>query len=153
MPGGGDVHISGHVGPLNRVDAATSPADARISIKRLDPVAAGFLAHDAGLSCLADIEVRSASDGHMLTTKGTMHIQNLKLRKGGAAVPEPLDFSYSSTHLLKENSGQIEDAMTTIGGGALHVSGTYRPVAAGTVERELNLKLTGQSLAIDDSNI
>lgn len=150
LPGGGTVHISGHVGPLNRVDAATSPADAQISIKRLDPAAAGFLAHDAGLSFLADIEVHSASDGHILTTKGTMHIQNLKLRKGGAAAPNPLDFGYSGTHLLKENSGQIEDAMTRIDGAAIHLSGTYQPVAIGTDELELNLKLTGQSLAIDE---
>jgi len=53
---------------LNRDDAATSPADAQISIKRLDPVATGFLDHNAGLSLLADIEMRSATDGHILTT-------------------------------------------------------------------------------------
>ncbi len=150
LPGGGTAHISGHVGPLNRVDTATSPADAQISIKRLDPVAAGFLSRDAGLSFLADIEVRSASDGHILTTNGTMHIQNLKLRKDGAAVPEPLDFGYSGTHRLKEYTGQIEDAMTRIGASAIHVSGTYQPVATGTDELELNLKLAGQGLAIDE---
>jgi hypothetical protein len=33
------------------------------------------------------------------------------LRKGAAAAPKPLDFAYSGTHLLKENTGQIEDAM------------------------------------------
>jgi len=150
LPGGGTVHINGQVGPLNRVDAATTPADLQISIKRLDSVAAGFLAHDAVLSFLADIEVHSASDGHTLTTKGTMHIRNLKLRKGTAAAPEPLDFGYSGTHVLKENTGQIEDAMTRIGGAAIDVSGTYRPVAIGTDELELNLKLTGQSLPIDE---
>jgi AsmA protein len=150
LPAGGTVDISGHVGPLNRVDAATSPADAQISIKRLDPVAAGFLAHNAGLSFLADIEMRSASDGHILTTNGSMHIQNLKLRKGAVAAPEPLDFAYRGTHLLKENTVQIEDAMAKIGDAAIHVSGTYQPEAIGGVDPELNLKLTGQSLPIDE---
>jgi AsmA protein len=150
LPGGGTVHINGHVGPLNRVDAAASPADAEISIKRLDPVAAGFLAHDAGLSFLADVDMRSASDGHILTTKGTMHIQNLKLPKGAAAAPEPLDFGFNGTRLLKENTGQIEDAMARIGDSAIHVNGTYRPVAIGADELELNLKLAGQSLPIDE---
>ncbi|MGB7731609.1 MAG: AsmA family protein [Candidatus Acidiferrum sp.] len=150
LPAGGAVHISGHVGPLNRVDAATSPADAQISIKRLDPVAAGFLAHNAGLSFLADIEMRSASDGHILTTNGTMHIQNLKLRKGAAAAPEPLDFAYSGAQLLKENTVQIEDAMAKIGDAAIHVSGTFQPEAIGGVDPELNLKLTGQSLPINE---
>ena len=150
LPGGGTVHINGHVGPLNRVDAAASPADAEISIKRLEPVAAGFLAHDAGLSFLADVEMRSASDGHILTTKGTMRIQNLKLPKGAAAAPEPLDFGFNGTRLLKENTGQIEDAMARIGDSAIHVNGTYRPVAIGADELELNLKLAGQSLPIDE---
>ncbi len=149
LPGEGTVDISGHVGPLNRVDAATSPADVQMSIKRLDPVAGGFLAHNAGLSFFADIEIRSASDGHVLTTNGTMHIQNLKLRKGAAAAPEPLDFAYRGTHLLKENIVQIEDAMAKIGDAAIHLSGTYRPVAMGTDDPELNLKLTGQNLPID----
>ncbi len=150
LPAGGTVDIIGHVGPLNRVDAATSPADAQISIKRLDPVAAGFLARNAGLSFLADIEMRSASDGHILTTNGTMHIRNLKLRKGAAVAPEPLDFVYSGTHPLKENTVQIEDAMAKIGDAAIHVSGTYQPEATGGVEPELNLKLTGQSLPINE---
>ncbi len=150
LPGGGTVHVNGQVGPLNRIDAATSPADLQISIKGLDPVAAGFLAPDAGLSFLANIEVHSASDGHILTTKGTMHIQNLKLHKGGAAAPKPLDFAYSGTHVLKENTGQIEDAITKIGDAAIHVGGSYRPAAIGGDEQELNLKLTGQSLPIDE---
>jgi AsmA protein len=150
LPGGGTAHISGHLGPLNRVDAATSPADAQISIKRLDPVAAGFIGRDGDLSFLADIDAHSASDGHALTTKGTMHIENLRLRKGAGAAQGPLDFGYSGTHVLKENSGQIEDAMAKIGNSAIHVSGTYRPVAAGANEMELNLKLAGQSLPIDE---
>jgi AsmA protein len=150
LPAGGTVDVTGHVGPLNRADAAASAADAQISIKRLDPVAAGFLDSDAGLSLLGDIEMRSASDGHALTTTGTMHIQNLKLRKGAAAAPKPLDFAYSGTHLLKENTGQIEDAMAKIGDAAIHVSGTYQPGALGAKGPELNLKLSGQSLPIDE---
>lgn len=149
LPAGGNAHISGHVGPLNRVDTATTPADVQISIKGLDPVAAGFLSPDAGPSFLADIEAHSASDGRTLTTKGTMHVQNLRLRKGVAAVPEALDFAYSGTRLLKENTGQIEDAMATIGGSAIHLSGAFHPIAAGPNELELNLKLSGQSLPID----
>ncbi len=150
LPGGGSIHTSGQVGPLNRIDAAASPADLQIFIKRLDPVAAGFLASDAGLSFLADIDMRAASDGHVLTTKGTMHIQNLTLRKGAAAAPKPLDFAFSGTRLLKENTGQIDDATARIGDAAIHVNGTYRPVAVGADELELNLKLAGQNLPIDE---
>jgi AsmA protein len=91
----------------------------------------------------------SASDGHILTTNGTMHIQNLKLHKCAAAAPKPMDFAYSDTHLLKENTVQIEDAMAKIGDAAIHLRGTYQPVAFGADDPKLNLKLTGQSLPID----
>jgi hypothetical protein len=80
-------------------------------------------------------------------------LELLKLRKGTAAAPEPLDFGYSGTHVLKENTGQIEDAVTRIGDTAIHVSGSYRPVAIVADELELNLKLTGQSLPSMNSNI
>jgi AsmA protein len=150
LPAGGTVAITGHAGPLNRDDAAKSPADAQISVKRLDPVSAGFLDPEAGISLLANIEVRSVSDGHALTTNGTMHIENLILRKGAAPASKPVDFAYTGTHLLKENTGQIKDAAAKIGDAAIHVSGTYQPGALGPEHPELNLKLAGQILPIDE---
>jgi AsmA protein len=150
LPAGGTIAITGHVGPLNRNDTAASPADAQISIKHLDPVGAGFLDPEAGLALLADIELHSVSDGHALTTKGTMQIQNLILRKGAAPATKPLDFAYSGTHLLKENTGQIEDATAKIGDAAIHVSGTYQPSNLGAQNPQLDLKLSGQGLPVDE---
>ncbi len=150
LPAGGTAEVRGHLGPVNRDDAANSPADAQISVKRLDPVAAGFLDQNAGPSLLVDLEMRSASDGHILTSTGTMRIQNLKLRKDAAAMHEPLDFTYSCTRLLKENTVQIEDAMAKIGDAAIHVSGTYQPIVIGAGDPRLHLKLIGQSLPIDN---
>jgi AsmA protein len=150
LPAHGTVAITGHVGPLNRNDTAASPADAQISIKHLDPVAAGFLDPDAGLALLADIELHSVSDGHALTTNGTMEIQNLILRKGAAPAAKPLDFAYNGTHLLKENTGQIEDATAKIGDAAIHVRGTYQPSNLGAQNPQLDLKLSGQGLPVNE---
>jgi AsmA protein len=149
LPAGGTISVIGHVGPINRDDAATSPADAQISTKHLDPVAAGFLDPNAGLSLLADIDMHAASDGQTLTTSGTVHIQNLTLRKGAAAAPKPLDLAYSGTHRLNENSGQIEDATAKIGDAAMHANGTYQLVALDAAAPLLKLKLAGQGLPID----
>jgi AsmA protein len=149
LPSSGTISVTGHVGPINREDAATSPAEVQISVKRLNPIAAGFLEPNAGLSFLANIDMHAASDGQTLTTSGTVHIQNLKLRKGTAA-QKPLDFAYSGTHRLKENSGQIEDASAKIGDGAIHVNGTYKPVALGSEDLLLSLNLAGQGLSIDE---
>jgi AsmA protein len=153
LPAGGTIRATGHAGPINRADAATSHADAEISVKRLDLVAAGFLDPNAGVSLLADIDMRAVSDGQALTTSGTVHVQNLKLRKGAAAASKPLDLAFSGTHRLKENTGRIEDATVKIGGAEIHVSGTYEPVASGAHGAEdllLDLKLAGQNLPIDE---
>jgi AsmA protein len=149
LPAGGTMNVTGHLGPINRENAATSPADAQISVKRFDPVAAGFLDPNAGLSLLANIDMHAASDGQTLITSGTVHIQNLKLRKGARAAPKPLDLAYSGTHRLKDNSGEIEDATAKIGDAAIHVNGKYL-VALDVEDPLLNLKLAGQNLPIDE---
>jgi AsmA protein len=150
LPGGGAISAGGHVGPINRDDVATSPADAQISVKHLDPVAADFLNPNAGVSLLLDVDMHAASDGQTLTTSGTAHIQNLKLRKGGAVAPKPLDLSYSGTHHLKDNTGVIQDASVRIGEAAIHANGRYQPLAQGVEDPVLSLKLAGQSLPIDE---
>lgn len=160
LPAGGVISATGRVGPINHDDAATSPADAQISVKGLNPVAAGFLNPDAGVSLIADVEMQATSDGQTLKTNGTVHVQNLKLRKGGRAAQKPLDLTYRGTHRLKESTGLIEDATVKIGNAEIHVSGTYQPVsaaagpaangAAGAEDPLLSLKLVGQSLPVDE---
>jgi AsmA protein len=97
-----------------------------------------------------------------------VRIANLRLRKGAAAAPKPLDMAYGGTHRMKENTGQIDDATIKVGDAEIHVSGTYRAVApgapgapsakgttaaSGTAKSEvplLNLNLSGQNLPIDE---
>ena len=150
LPAGGTINVTGHLGPINRNDAATSPAEAQISVKGFDPVAAGFLDAGAGVSLLADLDAHVSFDGHTVTSSGTAHIENLKLRKGAAAAAKPLDLSYSVAHRLKENAGQINDATVQIGGAAIHLNGTYQPVTPDVRDPMLSLKLSGQSLPIDE---
>jgi AsmA protein len=153
LPAGGTISATGHLGPINRTDAATSPADAQVSVKALDPVAAGFLNPNAGVSLVADMDAHTVSDGQTLTTKGTVHIEKLILRKGATAAPNPLDLGYSGTHRLKENTGQINDATIQVGDAAIHICGTYQPVAAGAPDDEdplLKMKLVGESLPMDE---
>ena len=128
LPAGGTLTATGHIGPINRDDVATSPADAQISVKGLNPVAAGFLNPESGVSLVADVEMHAASDGQTLATNGTFHLQNQKLRKGATAAPKPLDLTYRGTHRLKENTGEIIDASAKIGAAEIHASGTYQPL-------------------------
>ena len=153
LPAGGFVSAEGHIGPINRDDAATSPGDAQITIKHLDPVAAGFLDPNAGVALVSDINVHAATDGQTIITSGTVHIENLILRKGGRAAAKPVDLSYSGTHRLKEGSGEIQDATAKVGDAAIHVTGTYQPFAPdapNAADPLVNLKLAGQNLPIDE---
>jgi AsmA protein len=168
LPAGGSINGSGHLGPVNGADAAATPEDAQINVTHFDPVGAGFLDPEDGLSLLADANLHTAFDGETFTTSGTVRIANLRLRKGAAAAPKPLDMAYGGTHRMKENTGQIDDATIKVGDAEIHVSGTYRAVApgapgapsakgttaaSGTAKSEvplLNLNLSGQNLPIDE---
>jgi AsmA protein len=150
LPTDGSIKVSGQVGPINREDAAKSSADVQISVKRLDPVAAGFLDPNAGLSLLADLDIHAVSDGETLTASGTMQMQNLKLRKGGTATSHPLDFAYRGTQSLEGSGGQIEDVAIQVGNAEIHANGTYQFATLGTEGPLLKLKLVGQGLPIDE---
>jgi AsmA protein len=144
LPAGGTISVSGKVGPVNRDDLAISPADVQVSVQGLDPVAVGVLDRSAQLSLLADINTHVVYDGQTVATRGTVHIEFLKLRKGAPAL-KPLDFTYTGTHRMKENSGEIEHATVKIGHAVIHVTGTYQ-----LVDPLVHLKVAGQSLPIDD---
>ena len=168
LPAGGTINGSGRLGPINGADASATPVEAQITVKQFDPVGAGFLDPEDGVSLLADLDVHSAFDGQAFTSSGTAHIENLKLRKDAAAAPRPVDLAYSGTHRVRENSGQIDDAVIKVGDAEIHVSGTYRGMApgapgapstmgatgtSGAANLEvpvLNLKVSGQNLPIDE---
>jgi AsmA protein len=150
LPAGGTVQITGHIGPINRDDPGASPVDVQISSRHLDPLAAGLLEPGSGLSLLADADLHATSDGQTMTTGGTVHMQNLKLKPAATAASKAVDLTYRGAYRLKENSGQVEEAIATIGNAAIHVNGTYKANPADGEDALVNLKLAGQSLSIDE---
>jgi AsmA protein len=150
LPGGSTMNVTGRIGPLNRSDTATSPADVHILVKGLDPVRAGFLNPNAGISVVADIDTKAASDGTQLAVNGSAHLVGLKLRKSPTAAPNPVDIAFSVTHQLEQDTGTIQDAAIQIGNSAIHVSGTYQPVEHGADDPMLALKMNGQNLPVDN---
>jgi AsmA protein len=146
----GVVKVTGQFGPINREDTAKSPADMQISVKHLDPVAAGFLDSSVGASLVADLDMHAVSDGETLTASGTMQMHNLKISKGGVATARPLDVAYSLTQGLEGNSGKIEDIAVKVGNAEIHANGTYQLAAPGAEGPLLKLKLAGQNLPIDE---
>lgn len=150
ITGAGTVKVKGRVGPVNRQDPTTTPVDAQISFKHLDPIATGLLDPDAGISFFADVEIHATFDGDTFNTSGTARIERLNLHKSAPAVAKPLNLTYSGTLLLKEAAAQIDDLTAEIGNAAIHVKGTYKPAAPSAKSAPLSLQVAGQSVPIDE---
>lgn len=126
IPGNGAVLVKGDIGPMNAQDAAKTPADVDIAIQHLDPVAAGFLDPNAGLSVVANITAHATSDGSTVHSSGTLHMQGLQLTKTGAPSPQPIDLTYDITHQMDDNTGHVQQASIGLGTGTIQLSGSYR---------------------------
>jgi AsmA protein len=126
LPGDGKVSVKGNIGPTDAQDAAKTPADFEISMHHLDPVAAGFLDPGAGISLVADINAHAVSDGSSVRSRGTLHMQGLRLRTAGAPSPQPIDLTYDISHQLADNAGEIQHASIGLGAGTIELSGNYR---------------------------
>jgi AsmA protein len=146
LPGDGKVEVSGTVGPVNPQDASSTPFDAQLTIKHLDPVVSGYVDPVAGISMIAGLDAHIVSDGMNVTSDGKVHTEHLILLKGGKSAPNPLDVSYRVVHSLKRNSGQVSDLALQTGAVAIHIKGSYQ--LAGNVP-VFDLKLLAQSVPID----
>jgi AsmA protein len=147
LPGDAQVTATGNAGPISLQDAATTPMEVHVETKHLNPVAAGLLGADAGLSLVADIEANTTSDGKTVNSNGKIHMENLVLRKGGKPTPHAIDLNYTMTQGLNETIGQLQDATLNTGNVAIHLSGTYEVLTANPM---LHLKITGESLPINE---
>jgi AsmA protein len=147
LPGNGAVLVKGNIGPMDAQNAARTPADVDLAIQHLDPVAAGFLDPNAGLSVVANITAHATSDGSTVHSSGTIHMQGLQLRKSGAPSPQPIDLTYDIKHQLDDNSGQLQQVSIGLGTGTIQLSGTYR--LAGE-DPSVDLKVAAAAVPIDE---
>src|SRR5437762_13316880 len=84
LPGGGNLKLDGRAGPIDPNDAAATPLQAKIDIKRLDLAASGFVDPSSGIAGLADFDGTVASDGHVVRSNGTMKADKLKMSAKGS---------------------------------------------------------------------
>ncbi len=147
LPGDGAVLVKGKIGPMNTLNAAKTPADVDIAMQHLDPVAAGFLDPNAGISMVANITAHATSDGNTVHSSGTLHMQALQLRKTGAPSPQPIDLKYDITHQMEDKTGQVQQASIGLGTGTIQLSGNYR--LAGE-DPWVDLKMAAAAVPIDE---
>ncbi len=147
VPGGGLIHVKGNVGPIDPQNAAQTAMNVAIRVRHLDPVQAGFLDADVGISVLADIDADAKSDGKTVSSTGTAHLQRLQLVPAGSPASQPIDLSYDISHNLEQSAGRLQHAALHLGKGTFDLSGDYR-LAGGNPW--VDLKVNGQSVPIDE---
>jgi AsmA protein len=146
LPGQGTLSLTGKAGPIDPHDASLTAFDVQMALHHFDPVAAGFLDKSAGFAMLADIDSHASSNGSVVSSDGTIHAQNLRLRPNAVPTPKPVDINYKVSHNLADNTGQLSDATFQTGKLSGHLSGTYSLQPTTTV----NMKLVGDSMPVNE---
>jgi len=146
-PGGGTLKLTGHAGPINQEDSSATPFDADVAAKGIDLAATGFTDPNSGIAGTADYTGKLNSDGHKLHSEGSVKADKLRLTKTGSPALKPVTVDYVSDYDLKREAGDLTKGDVHLGSGVAHVSGTFDARGASPV---LNMKLTGQSLPIQD---
>ncbi len=146
VAGGGSLSLSGTAGPVAQNDTSLTPFQATVEIKHFDPLAAGAVQPNDGISMVADFNAQVTSNGGDLTTTGKATASQLKLARNGTPAPKPVDVSFSLSDNLSSRTGQVNDLAIQTGSVAVHIAGSFRHDGD---EAILNLHLSAPSLPVD----
>ena len=146
LPGGGNMKLDGHAGPIDASDASLTPLDAKINVNGLDVEKSGFVNPASGLGGLVNFSGTVNSNGHQAKANGTAVVANLKASPKGTPATKPVDMKFSSTYDLQKQSGPM-NADVTVGKAVAKLSGTYEIHPPATV---LNAKLAAENMPVDD---
>jgi AsmA protein len=146
-PGNGSVKVEGKAGPVDPSDASLTPLSATIDVEHLDIASTGFVDSSSGLAGLIDFTGALASDGHEMTSKGTVKADKIKAVAGGSPSKVPVNVDYETAYDLKKQTGSLKQGDVHIGKALAHLTGTYDTTGATT---RVQMKLNGQAMPVAD---
>jgi len=147
LPGGGKFKLNGTFGPVDEVDAALTPLDAKLNITSLNLASTGFLDSSAGLGGLLDLDGNLSSQGGQAQSKGNVKFTNALLVAGGAPSGVPVTVNFDTKYNLRKNAGVLNPSTLNIGGAAARLNGTYETAGEATV---VNIKLNAKDMPAKD---
>ncbi|HEU4636110.1 MAG TPA: AsmA family protein, partial [Edaphobacter sp.] len=147
VPGGGSLNADGTAGPVNYNDAGSTPFNAHAVLHHIDLASSGLVAPETGISGLSDIDARAVSDGRTLNANISANAQNLQLARNGSPSQKPVNLRATLSQNMQALTGQIQSAALTVGNAVINMQGTYQTSGPTTA---INLKVSGQSLSIDE---
>ena len=146
LPNGGSVSANGNAGPFNQASNASTPVDAQVTLKHFQIGSAGVLPADAGISGVADLQAKIQSNGQTLNASGAAQVAGLKLAKDGVPSPQPVHLQFNLAQNELAMTGNVQQAVLTVGQAAINISGTYQTSGPTTA---INLKVVGNGVSID----
>lgn len=146
LPGDGAFSLEGSAGPVSQKNAAATPFNAELQLKHFDPVATGMIEANEGISMVADLAARLASDGTSLTSTGKLVASRLQLSRTGSPAAQPVDVEYEVSDELAARSGKVSNISIHTGSVAVRVNGSYRSTGSNVA---LDLHLSAPSLPVD----
>ena len=147
IPGGGSLTGDGTGGPVNQADMAETPLNMHVAITHLDLATSGVVAPDAGISGIADIDLKALSDGKTLNANVSSKVQGLRIAKNGSPSAKPVDVQLTVVQNMQALTGELQKAVITIGTAVINIAGTYQTSGATT---SLNLKVTSDGTSINE---
>jgi AsmA protein len=87
------------------------------------------------------------SDGHQMTSQGTVKANKIKLVPAGSPSRVPVNVDYATAYDLKKETGSLTQGDVHIGQALAHLTGTYDTAGAATV---LQMKLAGTGMPVAD---
>jgi AsmA protein len=147
LPAGGTLELDGTAGPIDANNAALTPLQAKVTVRKMNLAASGFIDPASGIAGTADFDGTVSSDGHEPKTVGTLNVEKLQVVQKGAPAGRPVQVKYSVTYDLAKQSGTITQGEIALGKAVEQLTGTYDAHATPT---SINMKLDGQGMPVDD---
>lgn len=147
LPGGGDVNLSGKVGPIRFANVTLTPFDASATLHNLNISAYKFIDPASGISGSLDMDGTVASHASTVSAFGTIIGSSMIFGPGGKSSPKAITIQSKvevdlTTHRLKITQSDI-----SIGNAKFQMTGT---IQSQSEKGALNLRLTGKNVPIDD---
>jgi AsmA protein len=147
LPAGGTLELDGTAGPIDANNAALTPLQAKVTVRKMNLAASGFIDPASGIAGIADFDGTVSSDGHEAKTVGTLNVEKLQVVQKGAPAGRPVQVKYSVTYDPAKQTGTITQGEIALGKAVEQITGTYDAHATPT---SINMKLDGQGMPVDD---
>jgi AsmA protein len=147
LPGRGGLKVEGKAGPIDSKDASISPLAAKISIQEMDLGGTGFIDSSAGLAGSMDLDSTIASKDGEAHAQGTVKLEKLQVRKGGAPSGVPVNIDFDSNYDLRRSAGKLNEGTVKVGSAVAHLAGTYDLHGETPV---LDLKVNAEKMPVQD---